>query len=90
MKLALKQLFRRYKDKLVLNPGSVGMAMDRMYPLSEVRNPPWGEYAIVSVEGNQLSVELLRVPFNIEGLLEAHFRCDMPHAQWSANLWSKA
>jgi putative phosphoesterase len=85
-----QQLFRRYKDKLVLNPGSVGMAMDRTKPLSEVRNPPWGEYAIVNSEGNQLSVELLRVPFNIEGLLAAHFQRDMPHAQWAANLWRKA
>ncbi len=84
-----QQFFRRYREKLVLNPGSVGMAMDRTWPLSDVRNPPWGEYAIVSAEGNHLSVELLRIPFDIEGLLEAHFQSDMPHAQWSASLWSK-
>jgi predicted phosphodiesterase len=85
-----QQLFRRYRDKLVLNPGSVGMAMDCTHPFSNVRNPPWGEYAIVNIEGNQLSVELLRVPFDIEGFLEIHFQCGMPHAEWSASLWNKA
>jgi predicted phosphodiesterase len=33
------QMFRRFKDLLVFNPGSVGLAMDRVSPLSEIRQP---------------------------------------------------
>ncbi len=78
-------MFRRYREKLILNPGSVGMAMDRAFPFEEVRNPPWGEYAILSTNGNNFSVEFCRVPFDIDGLLRVHFACGMPHAEWSTN-----
>ena len=83
------QMLRRYRERLVLNPGSVGMAMDRSFPFEEVRNPPWAEYAILNSKGNSLSVEFCRVPFDIDGLLRVHFTCGMPHAEWSANLWSR-
>ena len=31
------QMFRLFQDRLVLNPGSVGLAMDRVSPLSDIR-----------------------------------------------------
>jgi predicted phosphodiesterase len=87
-----QQLFLRYRDKLVLNPGSVGMPLDRQRARREIeaRNPPWGEYAILNSEGNQLSVELLRVPFDIEGFLALLSQRGMPHTEWLVNSWSKA
>ncbi len=87
-----QQLFLRYRDKLVLNPGSVGLPLDRQRARREIeaRNPPWGEYAILNSEGNQFSVELLRVPFDIEGFLALLSRRGMPHTEWSVNAWSRA
>jgi hypothetical protein len=32
------QMFRCYRERLVLNPGSVGMAMDRSFPLEIIGN----------------------------------------------------
>lgn len=81
------QMFRRHKDILIVNPGSVGSAMDRVSPIEEVRNPAWGEYAILTVEGNALSVELRRTPFDIDAFLEAIYSSGVPHADWLANEW---
>lgn len=50
------QMLRRHRDGLLLNPGSVGLAYDRVpapdLPAGAVRNPPWGEYAILTVAGD--------------------------------------
>jgi predicted phosphodiesterase len=82
------QMFRRYKDALILNPGSVGIAMDRIWPPDEIRNPPWAEYAVVHSKGNALSIELHRVPFDVQAFIQAILTSGMPHAEWLANDWN--
>jgi predicted phosphodiesterase len=84
------QMFRRYKDKLVLNAGSVGLAWESASPSGDSLKAPWAEYAIVNIEGYALNVELRRVPFNVEEVIEATLASGMPHAEWSANRWSRA
>lgn len=86
-----QQFFLRYGDRLILNPGSVGLPMDRMRARTEtgVRNPPWGEYAIVHSEGNQFSVELIRVPFAVEQFLTLLTRRGMPQTEWLVYAWSR-
>ena len=81
------QLFRRYKDILVLNPGSVGLAMDRISPSNEIRQPAWAEYAIVDCTGTSLHVELHRVSFKLDALIQAIHTSGMPHADWWAGCW---
>jgi putative phosphoesterase len=81
------QMFRRHKDILILNVGSVGMAMDRVSPIEEVHNPAWAEYAVLTVEGNALNVELRRTPFDVHALHQAIYSSGIPHAQWLANEW---
>ncbi len=81
------QMFRRYKNILLLNPGSVGLAIDRVSPLNEVRNPPWAEYAIVDSEGDALRVELHRTPFDLQAFIQVTLTSGMPHAEWSAGEW---
>jgi predicted phosphodiesterase len=82
------QMFRRHKDMLVLNPGSVGVAMDRVSPLAEVHNPAWAEYAILTIEGNALNVELRRTPFDMHALHQAIYSSGIPHAEWLASEWT--
>jgi len=84
------QMFRRYKDILVLNPGSVGASIDRVFaPLENVRNAPWAEYAILDTTYNDLHVELFRAPFDIEKFIAATLASGMPHAEWSAGEWNR-
>ena len=73
------QLWRRYRDKLILNPGSVGLAMDRVSPLDAISNPPWAEYAILTLEGKRLSVDLRRTPFDLKAFLTVSLERNMPH-----------
>jgi predicted phosphodiesterase len=81
------QMLRRYKDSLIVNPGSVGLALDRVSPLNEARNPPWGEYAIIEIEGDKLIVELHRTPFDIQAFVQTIRTSGMPHADWLASEW---
>lgn len=85
------QMLRRYRDVLVLNPGSVGLAYDRVpAPDIAVRNPAWGEYAILTVVGSRLGVELRRVPFDVLALRQAAHDNGMPHAAWWCAEWDEA
>ena len=84
------QMLRRYKDSLVLNPGSVGLAIDRVSPLNDARNPPWGEYAVVDVEGERFHVALHRTPFDVQKFIQVSLASGMPHAEWWASEWSTA
>ncbi|WIG60757.1 MAG: Diadenosine tetraphosphatase related serine/threonine protein phosphatase [Ktedonobacterales bacterium] len=88
------QMLRRYRDALVLNPGSVGLAYDRVpspgVADATVRNPPWAEYAILTVAGGRLGVDLRRVPFDVAALLRAARASGMPHAAWWCADWDTA
>lgn len=82
------QMLRRYKDGIIMNPGSVGLALDRVSPLDEIHNPPWSEYAIIEAEGSKLTVELHRIPFDIQAFIQTIRASGMPHADWLANEWN--
>jgi predicted phosphodiesterase len=83
------QLLRRHRSSLVLNPGSVGLAMDSAPPFERpVRNPPWAEYAIITTGAQgELTVELHRAPFDVDALRHVIYASDMPHAAWFASDW---
>lgn len=85
------QMFRRYRRSLVLNPGSVGLAVDQAWPFDDaVRNPPWAEYAIIDTLYDGLNVELHHVPFDVQAFIQATLASSMPHAGWAAknkNCW---
>ncbi|HLJ36062.1 MAG TPA: metallophosphoesterase family protein [Ktedonobacteraceae bacterium] len=85
------QMFRRHRRSLVLNPGSVGLAFDHAWPFdAAVRNPSWAEYAIIDTSNGSLSVELNRVPFDVQTFIQAALVSGMPHAEWYAGEWSIA
>ncbi|GCE11444.1 metallophosphoesterase family protein [Tengunoibacter tsumagoiensis] len=82
------QMFRRYRKKIVINPGSIGRAMDRVFPLEEVRHSPWAEYAILTIEDGGLSVEHRHVQFDIHAFIRDIHTSGMPHAQWLVDKWN--
>lgn len=84
------QMFRRFKDLLVFNPGSVGLAMDRVSPLSNIRQPAFAEYAIVEYDKTALQVELHRITFDLQTFIQVMNASGMPHAAWWASHWKEA
>ncbi|HWE60431.1 MAG TPA: metallophosphoesterase family protein [Chloroflexota bacterium] len=76
---------RRYRQGLLLNPGSAGLP----YELAEdgVRNPPWAEYGIVDWHAGAVSIELRRVPIDAVTVVRTALASGMPHAEWWASGW---
>lgn len=81
-----EQFVRRLDETIVLNPGSVGLPYETSRG-GAARNPPWAEYAILTVEGGRLSVELRRVPLDPAAIRRALLESGMPHAVWWAADW---
>jgi predicted phosphodiesterase len=83
------QMFCRHRRSLVINPGSVGLAIDSGPPFDgPICNPAWAEYAIINAGGpDELTVELRRAPFDVEALRQAIYASGMPHADWLAREW---
>jgi putative phosphoesterase len=84
------QMFRRHRRSVVLNPGSVGLAIDSGWPFEgPIHNPPWGEYAIIDAgERGELTVELRRTPFDVDAFRQVVYASGMPHADWLAHEWA--
>lgn len=84
------QMFRRHHRNIVLNPGSVGLAVDQAWPFDDtVKHAPWAEYAMLDTTNGLLNVELHRVPFDVQAFLQLMLASGMPHAEWFAGTWSR-
>jgi putative phosphoesterase len=79
------QMVRRYRGQTLINPGSVGLPIERLPSVD--RNPPWAEYALVSWQNGSLGVELRRVPIDVNRVVEAALNSGMPHAEWWTKDW---
>jgi putative phosphoesterase len=81
------QLFRRFGESVVLNPGSVGLPFRRpRRGIMEIA--PWAEYGLVRHDGDGLSIELRRTAFPLDALFRAMRESGMPHAEWWVALWA--
>jgi putative phosphoesterase len=76
-------MLRRFRQSLVINPGSVGMPFEQTAPGS-FRNPPWAEYAIV----DGTDVEFHRVPVDVGAVTETALASGMPNAGWWVKDWA--
>src|SRR4051812_7758208 len=74
------QQIRRIGDYFFFNPGSVGVAFNRNQPEEGFRLDPWAEYAVLTSEGERLSLEFRRVPFDVSRLVEVYRSGARPHA----------
>lgn len=82
------QIVRRVDERLIFNPGSVGLPFREWWP-RPVRISPWAEYGVLSSEEGRLSLDLRRTPFDVDALLEISRSSGMPHADWWVSCWAR-
>lgn len=80
------QLLRRFRQSLVVNPGSVGMPYEKLAG-NTVRHPPWAEYALVEWRQDSAAVTLRRVPYDVAALIAVAKESGMPHLAWWLTKW---
>jgi len=82
------QLVRRYRDMLIVNPGSVGLPFEQPVPSGPIRRPAWAEYAMINVRQGRVSIDLLRTPIPIEALFESVAKSGMPYPERWTHDWT--
>jgi diadenosine tetraphosphatase ApaH/serine/threonine PP2A family protein phosphatase len=81
------QWTRRFRGSLFFNPGSVGMANDFKRAARERGFDRYAEYAVLSLDGDRLSLDLRRVPYDVERVVAACRSSGMPAAEETAARW---
>jgi len=66
------QQVRRNGELFFFNPGSVGFAYSHYQPDGQFYADPWAEYAILTVENGQTSLEFRRIPFDVQELIRIY------------------
>lgn len=75
------QQIRRLGDFFFFNPGSVGFAYSHYQPDGQFHADPWAEYAILTAEKSQVSVEFRRIPFDAGELIRIYLGSGRPFAE---------
>ncbi|HLO33854.1 MAG TPA: metallophosphoesterase family protein [Anaerolineales bacterium] len=75
------QQIRRNGKYFFFNPGSVGFAYSHNQPDDGFHADPWAEYAILTAEAGQVSLEFRRVPFEAEELIRIYRASGRPFAE---------
>jgi putative phosphoesterase len=81
------QMLRRFGSSLIVNPGSVGQPFSQWWP-QPIRVAHWAEYGVIDSDGEHLTVDLRRVPYDVDALLRRFAESDMPHARWWIESWN--
>lgn len=76
------QMLRKFHDRLLVNPGSVGTSFAEPPPNSLPILSPWVEYAIVESQNGSIRVNLHRLPMDAEAVYEAVRSSSMPNGEW--------
>lgn len=80
------QMVRRYGEKVIINPGSVGLPFEQLAN-GAARNPPWAEYALLTWEAGRLSIDLRRTRVDVAEIRRSVEVSGMPHAEWWLEDW---
>ena len=75
------QQIRRNGDLFFFNPGSVGLAYSHYQPDGKFHVDHWADYAILTVENGQPSLEFRRVPFDVSELIRIYRKSGRPFAE---------
>lgn len=83
-----QQLFRRYRDTIILNPGSVGLGYEQNRQNGEAHNVGWAEYALIEAnDAGRLQIDLRRLPVHVEVIVQNAHESGMPRAAEWATHW---
>ena len=74
------QQIRRIGEYFFFNPGSVGFAYSHNQSDTDFHSDPWAEYAILTAESGQTSLEFRRVPFDAGELIRVYRESGRPFA----------
>src|SRR5574341_141305 len=83
------QMLRRYRDMLLINPGSIGLPIVRGETPAQNWRPPWSEYAIITSNKDNLGVEFRRVPLDVDAIVRSIRASGMPHSELLVQEWAK-
>ena len=75
------QQIRRIGEYFFFNPGSVGFAYSHNQPDDQFHADPWAEYAILTAEASQLSLEFRRLRFDAQELIGIYRESGRPFAE---------
>jgi len=81
------QMLRRFGPSVIVNPGSVGQPFSQWWP-RPIRVAHWAEYGVIEAVGEHREVELRRVPFDLDALLQFLGASGMPHRRWWIDSWN--
>ncbi len=82
------QLFRQYRDAILLNPGSVGLPYGTDPTTGKFYNRPRAEYALLTQSNGTLDVSLRRTPFDFDAVREVTHESEMPHTERWLDGWA--
>jgi hypothetical protein len=75
------QQIRRIGKYFFFNPGSVGFAYSHNQQDDGFQADPWAEYAILTVENGQVSLEFRRIPFDAQKLIRIYRESGRPFVE---------
>jgi putative phosphoesterase len=84
------QQIRRLGDTLFFNPGSVGFAYSHQQPEGHFKADSWAEYAVLTYEGGRIGLELRRVPYSAEAIIQVYLASGRPFADEAAGQYRPA
>jgi predicted phosphodiesterase len=77
------QFVRHFGRTFHFNPGSVGVAYRHDQPDEDFRLDPWAEYASLSSDSGNLSLEFRRIKFDVQSLISVYRTIGRPFAESS-------
>lgn len=85
-----RQLLRRDGETTFINPGSVGLpGVGPDHPLLELNQRiAWAEYAVLEVRDGRRSVDLRRLPLDLDRMFADARASGMPDLDWWLGLWA--
>lgn len=85
------QYTRRLRDSqnFFFNPGSIGVAYNHEQSDDQGYLDPWAEYAVLTVDGMQVSLEFRRVPLDMDKMAEMYRHSDKPFAETAMEQYTR-